>query len=161
VEEVFAVLSDNVSSVDWVPMVDKKTTIRETTPRSRIEYAGIKMPWPLRDRYTVADGSLEIMHGNVYKISYRSVDGEYTDPERIRARIDLSTFYLRPENANSTYIDVSLLSDPMGSVPKFLVNSFQKNWPIQFLTGLRGQIEKVRLKSLSQPTIGTDLRRTH
>lgn len=153
VEEVFAVMSDNIRSPEWVPMVEKKVTIREPNDRSRIEYATIKMNWPLKDRYTVAEGTLQIKPGNIYWISYKSVDGEYTDDSRIRARLDLSTFYLKPDSGNSTFIDITLLSDPMGSVPKFLVNAFQKNWPTQFLNGLRKQIEKVRLERIHPAAI--------
>lgn len=156
VKEVFTVMSDNVRSAEWLPMVEEKLTVRQLDADSRVEYAKIKMPWPLQDRYTVAIGSLEIRKGNKYWISYKSTDGEFTDPIRIRARLEMSTFYLRPEKPNSTYLDVTLLSDPMGSVPKFLVNSFQKNWPVQFLTGLRAQIEKIRLEKANPPAIRSD-----
>ena len=161
IDEVYATLVDNSRSVEWLPMINKKETVRQITPQSRIEYARIKMPWPLKDRYTVAEGTLEIRPGNTYWISYKSVDGEYNDPDRIRARLDMSTFYLRPAGKDLTYMDVTLLSDPMGSVPKFLVNSFQKSWPVQFLSGLKNQIEKVRDERLHPATISPDVSKAH
>lgn len=154
IEDVFSVMSDNSRSPEWVPMVEEKTTVRQLDRDSRIEYARIKMPWPLQDRYTVAMGSLKIRAKNTYWISYQSVDGEFIDPDRIRARLELSTFYLRPEDNASTYMDITLLSDPKGSVPKFLVNTFQKNWPVQFLAGLRRQIEKVKQEKVPKQDPG-------
>lgn len=153
IAEVYTVLTDNSRCTEWLPMITKKETLQQISTNTRIEYAQIKMPWPLQDRYTVAEGSLEVRSGNTYWISYKSVDGHLSDPERVRARLDLSTFYLRPEGAEATYIDVILLSDPMGSVPKFLVNRFQRSWPVQFLDGLKRQIAKLRDEKANPPTI--------
>ena len=151
--EVYAAMADNVRSPEWVPMVSKKQTIRQIDADSRVEYARIEMPWPLRDRYTVARARLEILPGDVYSISYKSVDGEMEDEGRIRARLDSSTFYLRPEGQDRTYMDITLLSDPKGAVPKFLVNTFQKDWPVKFLDGLKLQVAKLREEKTSPASI--------
>ena len=153
VEEVYAVLSDSGRSHEWMPLATKKETVRQIDSKSRIEYTLLNMPWPLADRYTVARGELDIQPGRVYAISYVSVDGEHLEPGRIRVELEMSSFYFRPAQDNHTYIDIALLSDPMGAIPKFLVNSFQQNWPVQFLVGLKNQINKVRaeLPNVSSP----------
>jgi START domain len=161
VEEVYAVMSDNHRSSDWMPQITKKEIIRQVDSTSRIEYSLVKMPWPLTNRYTVALGTLSIQPGRVYHIDYKSVAGEYDEPDRIRVRLDRSTFFLKATTENYTYIDLTLLSDPMGYIPKFMVNVFQKNWPVQFLEGLKNEIETIRAEQAKSQDPSTNALLSH
>ena len=150
-KEVWDVMVDNTRSREWLPMILKKETLKQLTPDSRIEYSQVRMPWPLTDRYTLAVGTVQKLPGDVFKVQYESAkDFPFSDPDRIEAKLFLSTFYLRPEAPDRTHIDIAILSDPQGSVPKIFVNFFQKTWPVRFINGLRGQVDKVQSERQAQ-----------
>jgi hypothetical protein len=46
------------------------------------------------------------------------------------------------DGGKKTHIDAQILADPKGAVPKFLVNLFQKDWPLKTLRALRAQAKK-------------------
>ena len=55
---------------------------------------------------------------------------------RIRAVVAYSNIGIRPVSPKRTYVELTILADPKGSIPAWLVNFFQKKWPVAFLKAL-------------------------
>jgi hypothetical protein len=54
------------------------------------------------------------------------------------------------DNGHKTLATVEMHGDPKGSIAKWLVNLFQRNWPRNTLKGMRAQVAKPDLKIIPQ-----------
>ena len=143
--DIFAVLKANAFAHEWMPLVDKRYTLRELSSNSRIEVTLIGMPWPLTDRYIVTLSEASPRQ-NGWLIESQSVRGDYSDKGKIEAWMHRSYMTLTetPDGKGKirTEIVVEMHSEPKGQVPNWLVNSFQARWPLEFIDGLRWFVKK-------------------
>ncbi len=141
---IFEILKDNSIAADWLPMVVEKRDVKAVNDQERLEYTHIKMPWPLTDRYFVNRARIDYPAGGVFHISVRSVEEtDIVETDKVRGFIHLSELILTPvDGGKRTHMTIELNTDPRGSVPKWLVNLAQKNWPRNFFRGLITQLAK-------------------
>lgn len=144
-DDVFAVLKANMHAHEWMPLVDKRYTLREPDTKSRIEVTLIGMPWPLTDRYVVTLSEVTPQDKG-WLIETHSVLSEFSDKSKVEAWMHRSFMTLKevpgPDGKVATDVNVELHSDPKGSVPSWLVNRFQAQWPHEFIDGLRWFLAK-------------------
>ena len=69
----------------------------------------------------------------------------------VRAELKKSLYTLTPMGANMTKVEVEILSDPKGLIPKWLVNLIQKSWPHKTLMAIKAQVEKPFVKPIALP----------
>ena len=60
----------------------------------------------------------------------------------VRARLMFGRYTLIPKGRSATFVVVEMHTDPMGSIPSWLVNLVQKSWPLKTIQGLRSQVKK-------------------
>ena len=140
--KVAHVIIDPSRGPEWVDSLTESRVIRQISELEFLEYDHFAMPFIIRDRdfvsrVTVAPDPA----AQEIAISYISVDDPETPPQKRYVRGDLvySVFHLRAEGPNATRVEAEILCDPKGSLPKWLVNVFQKSWPVKTLQALRRQ----------------------
>lgn len=145
VADVFAVLKANEFAHVWMPLVDKRFTIRDEGASARVDVTFIGMPWPLSDRYVVTLSEATHMDKG-WIIESHSLKDDYEDKNKVKAWMYRSYITIKDVTAEdglpTTEIEVELHSDPKGSVPIWLVNRFQEQWPYEFIDGLRWFLQK-------------------
>jgi len=145
IKKLVAALYDIKRKPEWMHELQKVRVIRNSGQKERIEHYHSKTPWPLDDRDFVYKVRFNLSEDkkkfvlylkNYIDTSVPSIDGV------VRGRLYESYYVLNSiKNGLSTKVTLEVLADPMGLVPKWLVNLFQRMWPINTLDGLRTLME--------------------
>jgi|GEM_PF-497236 len=145
--KVAQVLADTSRKTEWVHKAAAAENIRLISPLERIEYNRTETP-PLimKDRDFVFHAWTELDRPKKeVRIFFNSVlDPIKPETDKyVRGRLIKSRYVLTQEDGGAkTRVVVEIHLDPMGSVPKWLVNVFQKSWPFRTLSGIRKQVAK-------------------
>src|SRR5262249_16756273 len=120
--------------------------IRLISETERIEYNHTSAPWPVKDRDFVFRATVTmdrpkkqlLVHMQSVKDSLmpetsKNVSGEISEGNDVLTSID---------NGTKTNLMVEIHADPKGSIPKWIVNLFQKSWPAHTLEGIQKQCAK-------------------
>lgn len=161
-ERVATVIFDTSRAPEWVVDLAQSRLVRWIDANNFIEYDHVRTP-PIimKDRDFVSRVQMTIDHAKgEMRFVYGSVeDGEVPETGHVRGDLKNTTFTLtRAEGGKKTHLVGCILADPKGGVPKFLVNFFQKNWPVQMIQNLRRQagredvhVDKLILAKLTPP----------
>jgi hypothetical protein len=143
------VLVDNTRSTEWVDSLAEARTLRRISENEFIEYDHVKTPIMMKDRDFVLDAKLELIPAEKKVIlNVHSV----TDPlapstDYVRGELLKSSFTLTSiDHGAKTLLVTEIHADPKGSVAKWIVNMFQKNWPHNTIRRLREQVAKSDIK---------------
>jgi hypothetical protein len=145
--KVANVLADTSRKTEWIHKAAKAENVRLISPLERIEYNRTETP-PLimKDRDFVFHAWTELDRPKKEaRIFFLSVEDPLKpeDSKYVRGKLIKSRYVLTQEEGGAkTRIVVEIHLDPMGSVPKWLVNLFQKSWPFRTLSGIRKQVLK-------------------
>jgi hypothetical protein len=72
----------------------------------------------------------------------------------VRGEMVRGLYILTPlETKNTTRVEIEILSDPKGYIPKWLVNLVQKDWPFKTLGSIRSQVKKKSVLELPLPSV--------
>ena len=146
IAKVANVLIDTSRKTEWVHKIVEAKNIREISPLERIEYNHTSSGFfAVRDRDFVFHARAEL-NKNAKQVIFtlHSVDDPLM-PEKspVRGHLDNSRYFLTSiDGGKKTHVVVEIHADPKGSVPKWLVNLFQKSWPAKTLNGIRAQCAK-------------------
>lgn len=153
IEAVLANLRTVEGSEKWTPSVARKVTIRNISDLEAVTYTLNSMPWPVWDR--------EMILHNVLKIDYekkllfvmsKSVHEEYKNFPRakkaVMAQMDYSNIGFRPIGKDKCYVELTAFVDAKGEIPAWMVNFFQKKWPLKFLKSIERQSSRHKPKLL-------------
>ncbi len=133
------VLLDHDIAVEWVDLMTEHSQIRSEDANTQIVYESYGLPWPISDRDYVmrqAAGYDDVNH--VFTLDFESLD----DPAKpvleghVRAMAYRTFWRLKKIDALSTNVEVEVFTDPKGSLPAWLINLIQKDWPWKTIEGL-------------------------
>lgn len=149
VSKIAWVLADNKHRKDWVDRLEKVIGLEKKSADKAVVYQSFDLPFPISDRDMIIQGTFVIDNKNqkVY-LNLKSVEHSKA-PETIgvRAKLHHSKYVLTPiDGGKRTKVEVEILTDPKGLLPKWLVNIIQKKWPYKTLTGLKNQVKKPFVK---------------
>ena len=137
---VASVLVDNTRSTEWIDSLAEARTLRRISENEFIEYNHVKTPIMMKDRDFVLDAKLDLVPAEKKVIlNVHSV----TDPlaprtDYVRGELLKSSFTLTSiDHGTKTLLVAEIHADPKGSVAKWIVNMFQKNWPHNTIRRLR------------------------
>jgi len=151
IEKVASVLIDTPRKLEWVAKIAEAKDIRPIGPYERIEYnATLSGFFLVRDRDFVFHAKAELNREKGQMIfGIKSVeDPAMPETDRVRGHLDRSQYVLtRVGDGSKTHVVVEIHADPKGSVPKWLVNLFQKAWPTNTLNGIAKQVAKADVKA--------------
>jgi hypothetical protein len=146
VAKVASVIFDTPRCPEWVAELKTSRVARLVSARERIVYQRVSTPWPLDDRefLFVATASFDRSTGELAFLM-KSVEDDTVPVAKgcVRGNLIESIFSLAPfQNGEKTTLEVEVQADPMGAIPKSVVNFFQKSWPRTTINGIRRQVAK-------------------
>ena len=142
---VATVIFDATRGTEWVEDLTETRVLRWVGKDDYIEYDHVGTPFVMKDRDFV---SIVKMRANPAEksmtFSYTSIDiPDAPVTNYIRGNLLGTTFLLKStDNGTKTYLEGDILCDPKGSVPKWIVNFFQEDWPVDTFKNLRKQVAK-------------------
>ena len=128
---VASVLVDSARSPEWVDKLAEVKVVRKVNDDEYIHWNHISTPMVLKDRDFVFDIKLQLDPANKkVMLNYHSVyDSGAPKTDYVRGEIKYGTFVLTSiEGGTKTRVLAEVVADPKGSVAKWIVNLFQKDW---------------------------------
>lgn len=145
IAKVATVIFDTTRAHEWIEDLESSKIIRWVSKNEFVEYDHIGTPFILKDRdfLSLVSMKLDPEQGKI-SFHYRSTEDPAVPPTKyIRGELMGTNFVLTSvDGGKGTHIHGEIHADPKGSVPKWLVNHFQKNWPVITLKNLRRQVAK-------------------
>jgi len=142
---VATVIFDAGRRQEWIEGLVESRILRWGGKDSFVEYDHIDMPIFFQDRDFVSKITMNFDLPGKMTFHYQPAD----DPSAprtsyIRGELLDTTFILSSlDNGKKTHVDAEFLSDPKGSIPKWLVNFFVKDWPKKTFRKLRKEVLKL------------------
>ena len=140
-----AILLDAKRAPEWVDSLGSSKILRRLSPTSFIEYNHIETPFVMKDRDFVSFVQIELdMTERSMALRYHPTDDALVpQTHHIRGEIVHALFKIQATgNPERTLLTAEMHADPKGSVPVWIVNLFQKNWPVNTFNAIRMQVKK-------------------
>lgn len=149
-ESVLQVLRDVEGTVRWAPNMVEKRTIINYSDRKALTYNNNDLPWPAADRDMILVNELRLDRENkvlvvdTYSVKHKSYPAF---DNIVRAVMPYGTLEFKRLGEKS-WVRMTILVNPKGSIPIWLVNMLQKKLPLQFLKALEKESQLPRPKNL-------------
>lgn len=156
VEAIAAIMKDNSTAAEWMPMIAARRDLKQINDHARIEYTHLAMPWPVTDRYYINLAQADALPGGALRLFVKSVDTpdpQYLESDKVLGFLHVSEFILTPVGEGMTELKLEVKTDPRGLIPKLLVNASQRRWPRDFIEGLEEQVKKRVEQSEKHPLL--------
>ena len=145
VVRVATAIFDTTRSPEWIEDLEESRILRWISPLEYVEYNHVGTPFVLKDREFVSIVRIELNPDRTgISFSYQAAaDGELPPSRWVRGDITGTRFVLSPlDGGRKTHVHGEIHADPRGSVPKWIVNLFQKSWPVVTFQNLRKHVAK-------------------
>lgn len=137
---VAMVLLDPARSHEWADRVVEARELGALSDREVVHYSRVRGTWVTKDRDFVTRITLAIEPGRLIRLRLRAAsDPRAPTTEHVRGEILEGSFTLTADGDARTRVVAELHVDPKGSVPRWLVNAFQRRWAHRTITALRRQ----------------------
>lgn len=149
--QVVALIVDVEAGVDWVYHTKSSKLIKTVSPSELYYYSEISLPWPLQNRDFVAHLSVsQNPETKIVVIDAPSISG-YIEPKKdiIRVKNSSSKWIITPLPNDIIKVECTLLVDPGGNLPVWLINMFATEGPFQIFKKLRTQSQLPAYKNAS------------
>ena len=153
VGKLLYVIEDAAHWKDWIENLDKGRVLERKNPFHKVFYQTFDSPFPAEDRDIVYEAKTrrEAATGKVF-VEMRSVLHPKA-PKTVGVRVNLkyTRYEITPLPNGKLHVVLETLSDPGGSLPNFLVNWAQRDYPVKLFQGLRKQVRKSHAKLAPLP----------
>jgi len=142
---VASVIFDTARATEWIDSLVEARVVRRISDTEYVEYDHFATPFVMKDRDFVTSNLLEYDAARqAITIRMRSTTDAAAPPTSyVRGELISSTFVLTATpDGKATRVSGDVHCDPRGSVAKWIVNYFQKDWPRSTLKSLRAQVAK-------------------
>ena len=151
-EKIMWVLKDEKRRKDWVARYLKGATLEKRGPFEQVNYQAVTAPWPVSNRDMIYLWKANRLSSGDVQIELKSIDyPNGPDTVGVRMKLHFSRFILNKRPNGGTRVTLEILSDPMGWIPKWVVNMIQKNYPVKFFRALKKQVKKPFVKKGALP----------
>ena len=148
------VMGDNVHRTQWVDRLKKSVILEEEDAYSSIVYQHFGTPALVAERDFVYRARARSRADGSAILEIASLTHPKAPPTvGVRGELRDSSYLFIPQGPNATVVEVVVVTDPKGSLPKWAVNMVQKSWPMNTLVALREQVRKPFVGSLPPPPI--------
>jgi len=143
--KVASILLDTQRAREWVDSLKESRVLRRLAPDRYIEYNHIGGPFLMKDRDFVSDVRIIVdSRMKTFALAYQPTD----DPgapttHNVRGEILSGLFQatsVEPDKRTELTVEVQI--DPKGFIPAWIVNFFQKSWPLHTFEAIRAQAAK-------------------
>jgi hypothetical protein len=142
---VASVILDTTRLHEWTDSLAAARRIRTVSRAEFVEYDHIRTPFILKDRDFVVQTSVELLpKEKQIVLRMRSVaDPAAPATSYVRGELMQSRYVLTGlDHGRRTRMIADVHADPKGSVPKWIVNHYQKGWAHDTITRLRDQVKR-------------------
>lgn len=143
--KVAAILLDTKRAPEWADSVKESRVVKRLGPSEYEEYNHFGMPFILKDRDFLSDVRIQISaEEKAFSLTYRPTDDrDVPRSHNVRGQIDYGFFEVTSlEPGRRSMLRAEVQVDPKGAIPAWVVNFFQKNWPLNTFQGIRSQAAK-------------------
>lgn len=146
---ILSVLATTERKKEWIPKLEEAFIVEQKSKYSRIEYARYDSPWPFNDRAFVIStkGRYDKKENTVF-IDIHSTEHEKVphNPDHVRGKTYIGSVYMKGLTKNTTFFEITLLTDFKGNIPTWIINIVQGKWPFKMFSNLKAQLEKDDIK---------------
>lgn len=142
---VASILLDTKRAPEWADSLKESRVVRRLGPDEYVEYNHLGMPFIVRDREFVSDVTIDVdAKSKTFALLYRPAhEAVPVAPHCVRGEILAGRFEADAiDGGRRTRFTAELQADPKGLLPSWLVNLFQRNWPVTTFEHLRAQAQK-------------------
>jgi hypothetical protein len=125
-------LADSSLGPEWVDLLVESRRLRESSGLETILYNRYDLAWPIQDRDYVMRRVLSIdPEARVVTAAYRSIEDSSAPIQDccVRAETNPTSWRFTQLGPSRTRVEVEVFTDPKGSIPAWLVNVVQSDWP--------------------------------
>lgn len=143
IAKVALILMDVDHNKEWIDRMVEARALKHYSDTEHLTYSHIGAPPLVSDRDFVNKNTITFTPPDRILISIQSVEdplGPVTN--HVRGQLLHSSFSLQALGPERTHVVCEIHADPKGSLPKFAVNYFQKNWAFVTITKMREQVKK-------------------
>lgn len=149
------VIEDSKHWEDWIENFDKGRVLERKSPFHKVFYQSFDSPFPASDRDLVYEAKTrrDAVAGKIL-VEMRSVNHPKA-PKTVGIRVNLkyTRYEITPLPDGNLHVVLETLSDPGGSLPGFLVNWAQRDYPVKLFQGLRKQVRKSFVREVPLPPL--------
>lgn len=124
----------------WIAKLKDIKTIRRPSKFELVEHYTVETPFFLANRDFVYKGKITVNDDKtVLKVDLKSVIDSKAPVRKgiVRGELIFANYTVEKIMENKVKLTVTVLVDPKGSIPKWVVNLFQKSWPYKTLSRIR------------------------
>lgn len=156
IARVASVLFDYRRATEWIDSLEEARLVRMLGEHEFVEYDRAETP-PIimKDRDFVCHGRVDVdLVEQSLTMSLTPASDPAVPKTSKYVRGELSGFWKLKsiEGGKKTFVIAEMHGDPKGSVPKWLVNLFQKSWARSTINALRKQVAKPDIRVLPAVT---------
>ncbi|MGG2396996.1 START domain-containing protein [Pseudomonas sp. SH1-B] len=141
VAAVQAAQEDVEGSCAWIFSCQQQRLLKSEGDVSEV-YTRFEMPWPVKARDSVIEVTTRIeADGAVTRLLKARPQGLPENSDFVRVQRVEGLWHLQPQGEGRVEVTYEVHTEPGGSVPSWLANSFVVDAPLQTLQGLRAQVE--------------------
>ena len=144
--KVLQVIMDCGRAKEWVEHLKACRRVRQFSEFEYVTENHFGTPFVMKDRDFVARVKISVdpKEQSVEAFFSSTVDPDAPLTSAIRGEIIESRYrILSLDGGKRSHLIGQALVDPKGSVPKWIVNFFQKQWPVSTIRSLRKQVAKL------------------
>lgn len=144
VEKLITVLRDAKGGEKWSNNLVHLEYIDEISDLEAIVYEIRNFPWPFTDRDAVLKYKATINHKrkSIYVTFNSTTHPKFPKTnEFVRGQLHFGLMEFWPR-VQGTRVELTILADPKGVIPTWVVNLFQKNFPTKFIEDLEKETKR-------------------
>jgi hypothetical protein len=152
ITRVASVLLDESRSAEWIDSIVEAKLVKMYGPHEFLEYNHVGTPFVLKDRDFLNRGKIEVdLKEKIMTVTLRSEEDAAMPPGKyVRGSLEGFWQLKAVDHGTRTYVIAEMHADPKGSVPKWIVNLFQKGWAHNTIESMRKQVAKPDIKVIPQ-----------
>jgi hypothetical protein len=143
--KIASILLDTARAPEWVDNLKESRVVRRLSLDSYIEYNHVHMPFIVKDRDFVSEVHIEVHpESRTFALVYRPAD-DAAVPATHNVRGDIVSGRIQAVSivpGRQTELTAEVQADPKGFLPTWIVNFFQRNWPLTTFAAIRRQAAK-------------------
>lgn len=124
---------------EWVDLMNASKELQRYDQYTKLIYQGYDLPWPIQDRdYVMKQIASYDQEQQIFTATFQSVEDALMPEQEccIRAMAYRTFWHLEALPSGQTKIIVEVNTDPRGSLPGWLVNLIQEDWPHKTINAL-------------------------
>ncbi len=153
--QLVAVLLDIKTSDEWVYSTKSVTLLKQVSPSELYYHSEVAVPWPVSNRDFIAhimvtqDPRTRVVTVNAPTLP----DYIPHKPNIVRVPRATGKWVIIPVTKKSVKIEYTLMVDPGGSIPAWLINMFATKGPYESVDAMRKHVQKPDYADIHLPFI--------